>query len=358
MHILLFVGLLLIGAGFLLEISRQISRNAKSTTYTRYQSLFTPAEGKLLSALNEGLGQFYQIHGKVRIADVIHVDKELNENRRMEAMEAIKSRHFDFLLCDKKDATILCAIEIHNKKYEDAARRKRDSMVKSVCESARLPLVTIPARPKYDIGEIRTRVLKAIGACPSTELPRMASQISDKNKTVTRAAPVRQESVRPIKQATPFIAELAKAIRPEPAVDTAAAAIAVKPTASQPRQAKPVITRPAAESRPAVRVSHQPVTPAVTEPAPQSLQATTETMPEHEDRFEIVGEEEAATAVQHCPVCSSQMEKRMGRKGLMAGRPFWYCNTQACGTALPMTQGPAPELRRLTEEEKRRRRVA
>jgi hypothetical protein len=71
--------------------------------YTRNRALFSPAERSLLGALEQAVGEDYRIFGKVRVADIVSVRPTANQSSWLHAFDQISAKHFDFVLCDKKD---------------------------------------------------------------------------------------------------------------------------------------------------------------------------------------------------------------------------------------------------------------
>jgi ssDNA-binding Zn-finger/Zn-ribbon topoisomerase 1 len=71
------------------------------------------------------------------------------------AFNKISSKHFDFLLCDKNDLSILCAIELNDRSHNSKKRKDRDIFLEGACQSANVPLVQIVAQTTYNIKEIQ-----------------------------------------------------------------------------------------------------------------------------------------------------------------------------------------------------------
>ena len=58
-------------------------------------------------------------------------------------------------MCDKKDLSVLCVIELNDKSHNSKKRQERDAFLVSACESADLKLVQITAKDTYRITEIQ-----------------------------------------------------------------------------------------------------------------------------------------------------------------------------------------------------------
>jgi len=126
--------------------------------YRKLDVLFSPAERSFLGALNKAIGNDAQIFGKVRVADVIAPNNGMSRSDRQKAFNKISGKHFDFLLCDKSDLSVLCAVELNDSSHNSKKRKERDAFLEGVCQSAKVPLVQITARSTYNINEIRQSV--------------------------------------------------------------------------------------------------------------------------------------------------------------------------------------------------------
>ena len=64
-------------------------------------------------------------------------------------------KHFDFVLCNKNDSSIICAIELNDKSHQSKKRRERDEFLNFACSSAGLPLIVVKAKRNYTLDEIK-----------------------------------------------------------------------------------------------------------------------------------------------------------------------------------------------------------
>lgn len=142
-----------------------VAATSKSETYPYVKQgvLFSKAERSFLGVLDQAVGADYRIFGKVRIGDVLGTRKGLDKSRSTSARNRIRSKHFDFVLCDKRDLSVVCAIELDDKSHKQRERKERDDFINSACKAASLPLVRIPAQAGYAMAEVRSEILVAIG---------------------------------------------------------------------------------------------------------------------------------------------------------------------------------------------------
>ena len=130
--------------------------------YTRNRALFSPAERSLLGALEQAVGEDYRIFGKVRVADIVSVRSTANQSAWLHAFDQIRAKHFDFVLCDKKNFSIRCAIELNDETDGSRQRQERDTFSADICRSISLPFVQIHAACDYLAIELRKNILAAL----------------------------------------------------------------------------------------------------------------------------------------------------------------------------------------------------
>ncbi len=129
----------------------------KSDEYP-YQSkgmLFSPAERSFYGVLSQAVGETAIVFGKVRVADVMVPKKVASRSEWQIAFNKISGKHFDFLLCDTNDLSVICAIELDDSSHQSKERMQRDVFLEGVCSSANVPLIRVFAKSGYVIGEVR-----------------------------------------------------------------------------------------------------------------------------------------------------------------------------------------------------------
>jgi len=150
---------------------------SRSYPYIRRGKLLTPTETNFFNALEAAVGVEYRIFAQVRIADVLLVKNGLTASRRQTAFNKISSKHVDFVLCDKNNLAVVCAIELDDRSHRESNRATRDDFINHAFLAAKLPLVRFKARNRYQASEIRTRLEEDIlhvgmaDKCGNTEHP-------------------------------------------------------------------------------------------------------------------------------------------------------------------------------------------
>lgn len=119
--VLVFVILAVVGL-----VVRMLPTAKAGLPYRMDTPLFTPAERSFLGVLDQAVAGRYRVFGKVRLADVIDVARTRDRSARQTAFNRISSKHFDFVLCDPSDLSVVCAIELDDRSHGKAARGKRD----------------------------------------------------------------------------------------------------------------------------------------------------------------------------------------------------------------------------------------
>lgn len=149
------VVVLVIAALVLAKILQGIKSTATGYPYQKKKALFTPAERSFLGVLHQAVGDSAHIFGKVRVADVVEPKKGMSRGDRQRAFNKISSKHFDFILCRKDDLSVACAIELDDRSHRSKNRQQRDEFLQGVCKAAGIPLVQVPAKSGYAVGDVR-----------------------------------------------------------------------------------------------------------------------------------------------------------------------------------------------------------
>ena len=149
---------------FLLILLWAVNNQAATGSYP-YQlkgPLFTPAERSFLGVLNSILKDDVHIMGKVRVADILKPITGLSPSDRQRAFNKISAKHFDFVICNKSDFSVICVIELNDKSHNSTHRKKRDEFLEKSCEAASLPLIQIKAQAGYSIDEVKQQLMPYI----------------------------------------------------------------------------------------------------------------------------------------------------------------------------------------------------
>ncbi len=130
------------------------SNNINFSNYKKADSILTEAEFNFYNVLSLALhNSEYIICPKVRIADFVKV---LGKESRQSNLNRIKSKHIDFLICNKKLAPIV-AIELDDKSHSN--KQDRDNFVNELYKSINLPILRIKNGQGYSVIELREKIM-------------------------------------------------------------------------------------------------------------------------------------------------------------------------------------------------------
>jgi len=148
----------------LVKSSQRPEQPSESLSYEKLNTLFSAAECAFLDALYQAVEDNALVFGKVRVADVIIPIRGMTHKQWQDALKKIRCKHFDFLLCDKNDLSILCAIELNDISHNTRLRKERDEFLIAACDSAHLPLIQLQAQSSYNVDEIRHMLIDHLSA--------------------------------------------------------------------------------------------------------------------------------------------------------------------------------------------------
>jgi hypothetical protein len=149
--------LFLVVAVFVVKLKTSVSR-PDDNPYVKTAPLFTAAERSLLGVLEQAVGADFRIFGKVRVADVVSVRTTQSRSVYQTAFNRIRAKHFDFILCNKDDLSVVVAIELNDRSHDKTSRQERDRFLEGVCKSVALPFIQLQARNRYSVVELRERI--------------------------------------------------------------------------------------------------------------------------------------------------------------------------------------------------------
>lgn len=179
---IVLVAMIVIAAG------KQKKTGGSPYSYQRVDTLFTPAERSFLGVLDQTAGERMRVFGKVRVADVITPEKSKSKGDWQKAFNKISCKHFDFVLCDSKDLSVQCVIELNDNSHSLKNRKERDVFLAEACSSAGLPLIQIPAKSAYSVKEINNLLAQHI-ALPAVANNKNSDQLMSKTGSDTPVCP-------------------------------------------------------------------------------------------------------------------------------------------------------------------------
>lgn len=175
--LLALVVVVVIGMALFARLKASIAAKSVPVPYHARRTLFTPAERSFLGVLDQAAAWRHRVFGKVRLADVIGVNKGVSGSVRTAANNRIQRKHLDFVLCDPADLRVVAAIEFDDASHGAAQRRARDAFLEAACEAAGVRLVRVPAASGYGLERVRA-LLAELEPAERRALPRASGESS------------------------------------------------------------------------------------------------------------------------------------------------------------------------------------
>ncbi|MDJ0709575.1 MAG: DUF2726 domain-containing protein [Woeseiaceae bacterium] len=150
--------LIAVGVFVLLALLRSGSKRkavGPPRNYELRRGLFTRAERSFLGVLDQAVGNDYRVFGKVRVADVLKVSREVPKAGWQAAFNKINGKHFDFVLADPATLDVKVVIELNDKSHRSEKRAARDQFIRETCAGADLRLIEVEAKRAYSVAEVR-----------------------------------------------------------------------------------------------------------------------------------------------------------------------------------------------------------
>jgi very-short-patch-repair endonuclease len=131
--------------------------------YVAADALLSAAERSFFRVLREAVGMDYHLFAKVRLADIIAVERGLSGKHRTTAFNRISSKHVDFVACHPQTFRVVGVIELDDSSHRASNSQQRDQIKNSALAAASIPILRIPARRVYSPTNLRQQVRAAFG---------------------------------------------------------------------------------------------------------------------------------------------------------------------------------------------------
>jgi len=100
------------------------------------------------------MGDQFVICPKVRLGDVLFIQKGTDAKLRQSVQNRIIQKHLDFLLLDSKTFKPVYAIELDDVSHRSAAAQKRDLVKDKALKDAGLQVIRVPVQATYMLSDI------------------------------------------------------------------------------------------------------------------------------------------------------------------------------------------------------------
>jgi hypothetical protein len=159
--LILLIGGLFVIFGVGIYLKKQIlpdnNGSNKEFNYKSKQYFFSKAERKFYEVLKEVAGEMDMVvFAKVRLADLIYLPK--SEGNWIEGWNKIKSKHIDFVLCNKESYQPTVAIELNDKSHNKNERKERDGFLRHTMDDVNIRFIEIKASKQYTKHQIKDKL--------------------------------------------------------------------------------------------------------------------------------------------------------------------------------------------------------
>lgn len=132
--------------------------------YVAVNSLLTPAERTFFVVLQRALADDYHLFAKVRLGDLLQVERGVEGKRRYAAFGRIASKHADFVACDPRTFAVIGVIELDDSSHRRPDRQERDRFFDAAMAAAEIPVWRVPVQRSYAPGELRQQAREHFGS--------------------------------------------------------------------------------------------------------------------------------------------------------------------------------------------------
>lgn len=142
----------------IISYQRREARVVDFSIFQKRNRVMNTSEHKLFEELQKVFSVEYIVLSKVRIEDFVETR---NGNGKYGARGRIKSRHVDFLICDKITTAPLLAIELDGGAHNKASVKERDSFVDELYRSISLPIHHIHVGEDFEhmVAEVKSSLI-------------------------------------------------------------------------------------------------------------------------------------------------------------------------------------------------------
>jgi len=131
------------------KMARIISGNDRVEAKTY---LMTPSEQRFFEEIQKVFKEKYLIFSQVSLAAIINIKE--NQLDRFERRNIINKFYLDFVICDKKSTKSLLVIELNDKTHILSSRKERDTYIKSLLDSSKIPFYACTVNTESYQGDI------------------------------------------------------------------------------------------------------------------------------------------------------------------------------------------------------------
>ncbi len=141
------------GGGTVLHTAGQ-EHSHSAISYVKKSKMLSSSERVFYHVLHSAVAHHYVIFTRVKLSDVLDIEKETSKSDRQRSKKYLKTAYIDFVLCEPGDLSVRCAIVLDKKTHQKAKQLERQKALDHACKSADLKLVRVKVRDSYSESEI------------------------------------------------------------------------------------------------------------------------------------------------------------------------------------------------------------
>jgi Protein of unknown function (DUF2726) len=140
---------------FLIDIILKGSKKNEEISYPyKRKKLLSNAELSFYHCLLQAIPEEDIVMCKCRMEDIMFVPR--GTENHMKYRGYIKSRHVDFVICDKKTMYTKLVIELDDRSHKKTS--ESDKRKNEILKSVNIPIVRIPAQKTYNIEDVKKKI--------------------------------------------------------------------------------------------------------------------------------------------------------------------------------------------------------
>jgi hypothetical protein len=199
--------MLIVAAGLFLVGRRFEKRIARQTIfpYQRAEALFTPAERSFFGALHQAFGKNAAIFVKVPAADILAPAPGLDRSARQKALKRVAGIHFDFIICDHKQLSVIWDFDLDDESRDPRKRYEQKECLKGACEAAGIRLIQVPAKPIYAMEDVKRLLTPGLSPKDTPYKETLKTDRRSNRKAASKSA----QTVRPYPPSAPPVTSFA-----------------------------------------------------------------------------------------------------------------------------------------------------
>jgi len=141
--------------------NRAAEEGLSQIPYLKKEHLFNETEKSFYKTMNQILQvSNYCVFVKVPLLDLLVLPR--STGNWVTHWNRVKSKHLDFVVCDKEELTPLVAISLETGSSDKA----EDVFLQQVLEHIKMPYIKVEARETYDAGEITRQLGQVLSLQP------------------------------------------------------------------------------------------------------------------------------------------------------------------------------------------------